>query len=801
MAKGKRTVWVCVLLLYVLTAQQGVGAQQRIGPQGEDGLTFAIRAISGWRVEPMDVPATDQLTSKVAMLATPGEYEPASFGIFARRDLRGVWPVVGDLISGANVIAAENVDIKLVKRWYQAGTAWVGRDQDKRSRVLVPELLLNDPALVKVDREKQENYLALRFGSETTYRWISDPVDRGGRVQLSREEWPVQDSSSLLPIDIAAHTNEQYWITVHVPAQTAPGVYTGTIVLNDQDGVAGQLQLEVTVLPFTLAEPYFESSIYYRGVLDTQGTDSISSERKTREQYKAELADMVAHGVTNPILYQPLESLGEVLEIRGELGLNHQPLYYLGVRTYDPVHRIGATLALARQYGIPDVYFYAVDEAAGEELRRQRADFERVHAAGGRVFAASWQPGSFELVGDLQDLYINHGRLSMAEASKWHSTGKRIWSYGNPQSPPENPEVFRRNYGWLLWKNGYDGAATYAYQDGFGSVWNDFDHPSYRDHNFTYPTVDGVIGTIAWEGYREAVDDVRYLTTLIQAIAKAKASSDPAMTRLAAAAENYLSAFSAWDDLDEIRGHIIYYILKLQKSTFLPASLPIPPQVGDEEASIDLDPALEQVVRKLIKKESGSITPADVAEVTTIDARDRGITSLEGLQHFAALRVLRLDKNNVQDLTPLAECKELREVFLTDNPRVKDIAPLAELPNLFRLTIHQTSVADFQPLAGHRALQNIEYHNAVIQDMASLPDLPSLREFHAGWSHLADISGIGRFPRLIRVFLAGSRVTDIAPLLDLPALDMVWLDAKQRQANPEVLVSLRSKGVKIDESF
>ena len=44
---------------------------------------------------------------------------------------------------------------------------------------------------------------------------------------------------------------------------------------------------------------------------------------------------------------------------------------------------------------------------------------------------------------------------------------------------------------------------------------NDFDHERFRDHVFAYPTSAGVIDTIQWEGFREAVDDVRYLATLI----------------------------------------------------------------------------------------------------------------------------------------------------------------------------------------------------------------------------------------------------------------------------------------------
>jgi len=39
-----------------------------------------------------------------------------------------------------------------------------------------------------------------------------------------------------------------------------------------------------------------------------------------------------------------------------------------------------------------------------------------------------------------------------------------------------------------------------------------------------YPTVDEVIDTLQWEGYREGVDDTRYLATLLSAIDQAESS-------------------------------------------------------------------------------------------------------------------------------------------------------------------------------------------------------------------------------------------------------------------------------------
>ena len=65
----------------------------------------------------------------------------------------------------------------------------------------------------------------------------------------------------------------------------------------------------------------------------------------------------------------------------------------------------------------------------------------------------------------------------------------------------------------------------YAYQHCFGSCWNDTDHPTYRDHNLTYPTVNGSIPTLAWEGLREGVDDVRYVEALQRKILSSSAES------------------------------------------------------------------------------------------------------------------------------------------------------------------------------------------------------------------------------------------------------------------------------------
>ena len=80
-----------------------------------------------------------------------------------------------------------------------------------------------------------------------------------------------------------------------------------------------------------------------------------------------------------------------------------------------------------------------------------------------------------------------------------------------------------------------------------------------------YPTRDGVIDTIAWEGFREGIDDVRYATKLKQVAASAIAGGKaPAVT----AAKRALLWLERHDekggDLDAMRLEMIDHILALQ---------------------------------------------------------------------------------------------------------------------------------------------------------------------------------------------------------------------------------------------
>ncbi len=537
-----------------------------------------IPPVTDNKILPSDNFIAGTITDTINLSACPGQYVPGSFVVRSSTDLNALKVKASNLKNAKNTIQASSVNIKLVKCWYQAGSAWSNIGQDKLHRILVPELLLNDDRLVKVDYEKQDNYVRGNFQDGEKYLWISDASKSTSDMGThSVQDFPITDAPNLMPMSLNARTNQQFWITIKVPEKTQPGKYSGKITLTDGDKTLGDIKLNLTVLPFKLDAPYYVSSIYYRGVLGKDWKNgSISSEYKSEEQLKNELKNMIEHGVDNPTVYQNIgdtKLLGRYLTLFREAGWKGTSLYFLGTgvgsfkfTTPEGLEEFRQSCVDAKQfsnkYGVKNLYVYGIDEATGEVLASQRKAFAAAHEVGVKLFVAGYG-GTFAAVGDLLDILVYAGAPSKKEAKQWHSKKHAIWSYANPQGGAENPLVYRRNFGLLLWKQNFDGACTYAYQHAFGNIWNDFDDITYRDHNFTYPTTTGVIDTIAWEGYREGVTDVRYLTTLLNAIKKAKAAGKITQAK---AAEKYLNTMDIQNgDLDTLRAGMVKHIMVLRK--------------------------------------------------------------------------------------------------------------------------------------------------------------------------------------------------------------------------------------------
>jgi hypothetical protein len=344
------------------------------------------------------------------------------------------------------------------------------------------------------------------------------------------------------------------------------------------------------VLPFALPAPktYYDSRRDFfagfmgGGYLRNPDAAKPTTHSRTEEQFKAELRNRAEHNDLQAFFGGSGDeaTLRKLLRLRQASGLGTQPLLGLSgavdglffERSHDPPEVVAQQKAgLARlfdiveaEYGHREIYISGCDEGPRWIARRQAPFWRAIHELGGRVFTTG-DDALFRESGHLLDWHDRNGRPSRDLAARWHTTGGRLTMYAAPFAGAESPDLFRRSHGLGLYRNDYDGSVNYTlYEKEGGFVWDDYYPGEYRAFAMVYPTLDGVIDTLAWEGYREALDDVRYATLMKELAEQVLAADAPRARRRAKRALHDLATADIWTcDLDAFRQTLVGHILAL----------------------------------------------------------------------------------------------------------------------------------------------------------------------------------------------------------------------------------------------
>ena len=124
----------------------------------------------------------------------------------------------------------------------------------------------------------------------------------------------------------------------------------------------------------------------------------------------------------------------------------------------------------------------------------------------------------------------------------------------------------RRLHGLNAYYAGYDVIENYIW---YRNDWNDMAvayEPNYRGIILVYAISDRILDTLAWEGLREGVDDVRYATKLRQLAYQAEKSPNADTLHLGRLALGYLAYWDTKENPDTFRMECINYIVQLEKA-------------------------------------------------------------------------------------------------------------------------------------------------------------------------------------------------------------------------------------------
>ena len=199
------------------------------------------------------------------------------------------------------------------------------------------------------------------------------------------------------------------------------------------------------------------------------------------------------------------------------------------------------------------------------------------------------------------------------------------------------------------------------------------------------------------------------------------------------------------------------------------------------------DPNLRAAIEETLGKASGAtITAADMARLTHLDARNANISNLTGLEHATNLTELHLGaewveaertsktSNSVSNLSPLEGLTNLTRLDLRGN-NISDLSPLAGLTNLATLTLSDNRISDLSPLADLTNLTELKLNRNSISNLSPLSRLTNLATLLLQSNSSSNLSPLAGLTNLTRLGLAGNGISDISPLEGLTNLATLGL--------------------------
>lgn len=559
-----------------------------------------LATLTHWAVDPMSetqylpdtVPEDGVKNGAVQIIAAKDEYEPGSFVLRSDIDLGKVTLEVGDLKSGTgDVFPKEKLDLKTVKVWYQSGNAWFSYFADKGTK-LCPELLLNDEDLIRVDEGKRSNYARLtEADGRVHWFWLNNPQAFQNRAEdvkgfyfrlgdvfvCMRENF--MDAREHCGATLEKNRSKQFFLTAHVTKDQSAGLYKGEVKIKSKskgEGEQWKIPVCLRVLDFELPKPmcwadvnkpfltHFCDYINLNMIRDQNGDDP----ELARRQLVAICRDFAAHGQDLPS-FNGASANPEIVREGGQRYCDE--LTNGGMELSDAcVTRAAARQARRiadRRFGKGShPYMGWGDEYGLAILRGIRPMVETYQSLGFRFPVNS--PFGYAAGITVADLFwppCTPDHASAEPANKYAAAtgGKGYFGwYSSQHVGVENPAFCRRQYGFGPYRAGLTCNFNYAHHI---DEWNDSVDDLYRPMAFVYGTGAGCIDTLAWEGFREGQDDIRY-ATLLKRLAEPLMDSPDTKARYAARLAVQLLVDADKDDMDltTLRLEMIRHIQRMR---------------------------------------------------------------------------------------------------------------------------------------------------------------------------------------------------------------------------------------------
>ena len=470
------------------------------------------------------VPSREEIGRQLKSIATPGEYVTMSFCVRSLKQLNCVQVDVSDLKNKKDnsFISNPNIDLRIIR------------------------------------------YLPVKLAQAKKYIIVPKYLE-------SFDEFDI--------LNMQKNQTERFWLTIHIPAKTVSGVYSGSIRVSSRNSKSFKFRYAIKVLPFKLLkpDPYTEMNF---SILSNDNDPRFTRHSKDvyPENMHRHFVDMVEHGM-NTTIYQHVNpdvrlkkdaeinidfdtpgytsyySFNNFMYIYKKAGFTGPYGYYSGpyewssymvpsrckVKKYSKkfnmyLRELFKSVENHRKTKKWPEFIYFLGDEPGASASRVKLSMnlgKQMQAVIPKVESSNFFNGEW---GGTKDWLIlkpvttinctNFVTKRVIDESK-KAGYKALWIYNGCSEYKDDYRGYRLFYGFHPWKIGAKGVTQYKYQTFNASPALDYTaydqiNNSGSFYDFTYPSPSGPLPTQKWESIRQGIYDYRYAFTLFQYIKKAK---------------------------------------------------------------------------------------------------------------------------------------------------------------------------------------------------------------------------------------------------------------------------------------
>jgi formylglycine-generating enzyme required for sulfatase activity len=189
------------------------------------------------------------------------------------------------------------------------------------------------------------------------------------------------------------------------------------------------------------------------------------------------------------------------------------------------------------------------------------------------------------------------------------------------------------------------------------------------------------------------------------------------------------------------------------------------------------DPGLDAAVRAALQKPAGPLDEQDMLSLRFLNAHDRNISSLAGLEAARNLNTLLLFSNQITNFS-LPTLTSLVSLDLSGN-LLTNVSLPDDMTNLFSLVMSGNPLAEIRLPAGLTRLEELVLQNNQLNSLDLPSDLTSLGVLDLGFNTLTNLSLPAGLTNLDMIRLSGNSLTNLTVPTDLTRLTQLYLDQNQ----------------------